>query len=266
MELLETGAELMDTNQSGTRAIDRAAQLLVWIVEADQPLSFTALVERSGLPKSTTSRLLSALERHRLVERDPDGAFRPGPVFDQYASRAGDAELVAAAQPVLERLGDRTGETINLAVPSGGEVNQIAQVDSRYLLGATNWVGLRVPLHCSALGKVFLAYGTAALPSGRLEKRTARTITSRAELEAELRSVRERGYAVAREELEPGLIAIAAPVRGHRGTVVAAVSVSGPSVRLTPERIDEVGALLVAETQALSAVLGYRPDTKEGAA
>jgi DNA-binding IclR family transcriptional regulator len=250
------------TGQYGTQAVDRAAELLVRVVESDRPRAFTELVAASGLPKSTTSRLLAALERPGLLQRDRDGAFRPGPVLLRYASHTGTADLIAFAQPVLERLGDKTGETINLAVPGGGAVEQIAQVDSRYLLGATNWVGLRVPLHCSALGKVFLAYAAAALPAGRLERRTARTITSRVILDEELDRVRRDGFAVARDELEPGLTAVAAPVHDRGAAVIAALSVSGPSVRLTDERMDEVAALLVGEAGTLSSLLGHRLDTR----
>jgi IclR family transcriptional regulator, acetate operon repressor len=241
--------------QSGTQAVDRAAELLVRVIEADQPQAFTALVAASGLPKSTTSRLLSALERQGLLQRDRDGTFRPGTVLLRYASHTGTGDLIALTQPALQRLGDKTAETVNLAVPRGGAVEQIAQVDSRYLLGATNWVGLRVPLHCSALGKVFLAFGAAVLPPGRLERRTAKTITSRAQLDEELDRVRERGFAVACDELEPGLVAIAAPVHDHSAAVVAALSVSGPTVRLTDDRIDEIGPLLVSEAENVSALL-----------
>ena len=249
--------------QYGTQAVDRAAELLVRVVESDRPQGFTALVTASGLPKSTTSRLLAALERQGLLQRDRDGTFRPGSVLLRYASHTGTGDLIALTQPNLERLGEKTAETVNLAVPRGGAVEQIAQVDSRYLLGATNWVGLQVPLHCSALGKVFLAYGAADLPVGRLERRTAHTITSRAVLDEELGSVRRRGFAVARDELEPGLIAVAAPVHDRGGAVVAALSVSGASVRLTDDRIDEIAALLVAEATTLSSLLLHTPTRQE---
>ncbi len=116
-----------------------------------------------------------------------------------------------------------------------------------------------MPLHCAALGKVLLAYGAGELPSGRLEHRAARTITSRAALQADLAVVRRRGYAVTDEELEPGLIAVAAPVHSSAGAVVAALSVSGPASRLTRTRIPEVAAICVAQANALSAVLGYQP-------
>src|SRR5436309_15785622 len=105
------------TGQSGTQAVDRAAELLVHVIESDRPLAFTALAAASGLPKSTTSRLLAALERQGLLQRDRAGEFRPGPVLLRYASHTGTADLIALTQPTLERLGEKTGETVNLAVP-----------------------------------------------------------------------------------------------------------------------------------------------------
>ena len=132
-------------------------------------MTFTGLSAATGLAKSTTSRLLLALERNGLVRRDDHGRFLPGEMFVSFAWRGGaEAGLVAVAQPFLERLGKATGETINLGVASNGMVEQIAQVDSTYLIGGTNWVGMSVPLHCSALGKVLLAYGAAQLPPGQL--------------------------------------------------------------------------------------------------
>src|ERR1700750_1709909 len=236
------------SNQSGTQAVDRAARLLSEVVHSADPMTFTELSAATGLAKSTTSRLLLALERNGLVRRDDHGGFLPGEMFVSFAGRGGaEAGLVAVAQPFLERLGKATGETITLGVASGALVEQIAQVDSTYLIGGTNWVGLSVPLHCAALGKVLLAYGAAELPPGRLDRRSPKTITSRAALELDLREVRRRGYAVTDEELEPGLVAVAAPVYRDGGAVVAALSVSGPASRLTPARVPVVAAQCAAE-------------------
>jgi len=227
------------SNQNGTQAVDRAAALLSEVVHSVDPMTFTELSAASGLAKSTTSRLLLALERNGLVRRDDHGRFLPGEMFVSFAWRGGaEAGLVAVAQPFLEKLGKATGETINLAVTSNGMIEQIAQVDSTYLIGAMNWVGLAVPLHCSALGKVMLAHGAAHLmPGQKLERRTDKTITTEAVLKNELATVRARGYAVTDEELEPGLIAIAAPIHGYDGAVIAALSVSAPTNRMTKDRV-----------------------------
>ena len=249
------------SSRGGTQAVDRAARLLTEVVHAPGSVTFTELAAATGLAKSTTSRLLLALERNGLVRRDDAGRFRPGEMFVWFAWRGGaEAGLTEVAQPFLNRLGQVTGETVNLGVGRDGVVEQIAQVDSAYLIGATNWLGRAVPLHCSAIGKVLLAYGAAELPAGRLERRTDQTITSRAALAEELAAVRQRGYAVIDGELEPGLVAVAAPVYRDGGTVVAALSVSGPGTRLTTPRIAEVAAACMAQASALSAVLGHHPE------
>jgi IclR family acetate operon transcriptional repressor len=139
-------------------------------------------------------------------------------------------------------------------------VEQIAQVDSRYMIGGTNWVGLAVPLHCSALGKVLLAFGAAELPPGRLQQRTAKTITTRQGLRAELAAVRDRGYALTDQELEPGLVAVAAPVFADGPAAVAAISVSAPATRLTADQVGVTAARCVAAADALSAALGHARD------
>ncbi|HCU91744.1 MAG TPA: IclR family transcriptional regulator [Actinobacteria bacterium] len=254
------GGEGIVTSPSGTQAVDRAARLLTEVVHSPDAVTFTELAAATGLAKSTTSRLLLALERNGLVRRDDHGRFRPGEVFVRFAWRGGaEAGLTVVAQPFLDRLGELTGETINLGVEHDGLVEQIAQVDSVYVIGATNWLGRPVPLHCAALGKVLLAYGAAPLPPGRLERLTEQTITSRAALAADLAAVCARGYAITDGELEPGLVAVAAPVYRDGGAVVAALSVSGPATRLAPARLPGVAADCVAQAGALSAVLGHRP-------
>jgi len=263
----------------GTQAIDRAATLLTAVVRRAEPASFTELAAASGLAKSTTSRLLMALERHQLIRRDHDGRFWPGELFVRYAWQGtADTDLVAVAQPFLDQLGELTGETINLGVVAssgvtaraggggaGGDarqgdapqvVQQVSQVDSRFMIGGTNWVGLDVPMHCSASGKVLLAFGAAAVAEGPFERRTGRTITTRAALDAVLASVRKRGYAVTDEELEPGLVAVAAPVFAGGPTAIAAISVSVPASRLTGSRVPATAASCVNVARALSSTLG----------
>jgi len=253
--------------QVGSQAVDRANALLTLVVESGAPRTFTSLVDELGLAKSTTSRLLQALERSRLVQRDHAGAFRPGALFSLYAARPSALhDLAELARPTCERLGELSEETVNLAVPRGSELVQIAQVDSRYVVGATNWVGVDVPAHCTALGKVLLAFGALELPRGNLERRTAHSPVDRAHLDHSLVEVRRRGWAASLDELEVGLAAVAAPVRAVDGTVVAAISVSGPTARINDRGITALGDLLTTETRGLSAQLGHHPGPgKEGA-
>ncbi len=252
--------------RTGTQSIDRAAQLLVRVVESAHAPSVSELALATGLPKSTTSRLVGALERQGLVQRDGGRAsVRPGPVLLRFVQRGlSEAHLIELAAGALDRLAEQTGETVNLTVPTALGIAGIAQRDSRHIIGSTNWVGRQLPDHCTAAGKVFLAYGVARLPAGELERLAPRTIVDRAELERELARVRARGYATIVDELEPGLWAVAVPVAGPAG-VVAALSISGPTTRLRDGLLGELARLLAAEAATLSARLGTN-DRKEGAA
>jgi len=246
-----------------SRAVDRGAQLLLAVLASDRPVGVTELARASGLPKSTTSRLLGALERHGLVAQDgPRGLLRPGPAILTYAQRAlYERNIVALAEPSLQALAAASGETINLAAPAGDGVEHLAQVDGRHFLGTGQWVGRRVELHCTAVGKVFLAAGVAALPDGPLPARAPATVVEREALERELVRVRTDGHAAAVDELEAGLAAIAAPVRGEGGRVVAALSISGPTLRLGPREIARLVPILKLEAERLSGRLGH---TQEG--
>ena len=254
---------------SGTQAVDRAAQLVSSVVAAEEPLSFAELQETSGLAKSTTSRMLAALERSGLLERDVAGGYVAGPLFWSYAARHDPwEELVRLARPAMERLGEETGETVHLSVTRGEKVVQVAQVDSRYLLGTRDWTEIEVPNHTSALGKVFYSWGALPVPDGGLERLTEATVTDPERLVREGVRARKHGWAVTHDELEVGLTGIAVPVRGPRGEVVAALGLSGPTQRLEG-RVDELGRTLSSQAEQLTRLLrGKTPTstTKEGAA
>jgi IclR family transcriptional regulator, acetate operon repressor len=241
---------------AGTQSVDRAAQLLAALLESEGPLSLRDLAEAADLPKSTASRLLSALERHGLVHQAGQrGELEPGPTILRYAHRGGvERNLLELAQQSMEALSEASGETINVAVPTPYGVEHLAQVDARHFLGAGHWVGRRVEFHCTANGKIFLAYGAAELPTGPLRRRTPQTLTNRAELARQLETVRRDGIAGAIDELEIGLAAIAAPVHGPTGHVIAALSISGPTQRL---EIEEVEPVLVGQARELSERLGH---------
>ena len=167
---------------------------------------------------------------------------------------------------MLEAIGEETGETVHLAVANGGRVAHVAQVDSTFLLGARDWTDVEVPPHCSALGKVLLAWKVLDLPDGPLERVTDQTLRTRSDLEDDLEQVRARGFAVTLDELEIGLSGVAAPVFGPDKDVVATVGISGPTARLE-DRVDHLGRLLMEQTEALSALLrhGTTRRAQEGA-
>lgn len=250
---------------TGTQAVDRAAALVATIVHADQPLSFADLQEASGLAKSTTSRMLAALERGGLLERDAGGSYVAGRLFWLYAARH-DAweELVRLARPAMERIGEETSESVHLSVARGDRVVQVAQVDSRYLLGTRDWTEVDVPPHTSALGKVFYAWEALPIPPGPLAALTASTITDPEALARDGMRARARGWAVTAGELEIGLTGVAVPVHGPRGEVVAALGISGPTPRLE-DRLDALGTNLSSHATQLSTLLRGRAP-KEGVA
>jgi DNA-binding IclR family transcriptional regulator len=258
---------------SGTQAVDRAALLVSTVVQADEPLTFAELQEACDLPKSTTSRMLTALERAELLERTDDGSYVAGGLFWLYAARHDPGEdLVRLAAPTLAAIGEATHETVNLSVARGDRVVQVAQVDSQFLLGTRDWTQVDVPAHCSSLGKVFLAWDVVELPARELEKPTAASLADPAALRADFKRAHSRGWAITVDELEVGLAGIAVPVRGTRDQVVAAIGVSGPTQRLE-DRFDELGRLLTREATALTELLrGHAPTstpsstTREGAA
>ena len=254
----------MNEAAPGTQSIDRAATLLVRLLENEGPASLNELADAADLPKSTASRLLSALERHGLVHQTGQrGKLEPGPAILRFAHRgAVERQLVELSQTSLASLSETSGETVNIGVPAAAGVEHLAQIEGPHFLGAGQWVGRRVDYHCSANGKVFLAFGSAELPPGPLPKVTEHTVDDRDVLADELVSVREDGFAVTVDELELGLVAIAAPVRGPTGDVIAALSVSGPTFRLTPDRIAELQLVLVNEAHALSERLGYSKEER----
>jgi IclR family acetate operon transcriptional repressor len=251
----------------GTTAIDRGAELLVRVLESEQPVALADLVSASGIPKSTASRLVSALERQGLVEQDGErGRLRPGPAILRVAERGLlERSVVELARASLDTLSESSGETINLAVPARHGVEHVAEVESRHFLGAGQWLGRSVDYHCTAVGKVFMGFGRAPLPVPPLAQMTPYTVTDPARLRLELAIVRREGFAEAVDELEVGLAAIAAPVRGAGGEVVAALSISGPTTRMTSERIAELKPILIDEARTLSRRLG-NPEQGEHAA
>jgi IclR family acetate operon transcriptional repressor len=259
--------EFQVTPSHGTAAVDRGADLLLRVLESEQPVALTELAAATGIPKSTASRLISALERRGLVEQDGQrGRLRPGPAILRVAERSMlERNVVELARPTLDALAEASGETINLAVPARHGVEHVAQVDSRHFLGTGQWLGRSVDYHCTAVGKVFMAFDRAATPLGPLTSHAPATITDPRRLRSELEVIRRTEFATAVDELEPGLAAMAAPVRGARGDVMAALSITGPTVRMTPVRILELQPVLLEEAHALSRRLGY-PEEGEHAA
>lgn len=196
-----------------------------------------------GVHKSTASRLAGVLERAGLLTRS-GRRYRLGLEVIRLGTLAmRSMGFVASMQPVMAKLSQQTGETVNLAVPDGNGVLNVAEVPSSYILNTSGgWIGRRTKPHAVANGKVLLAYGVLS-PPRVLERYTPQTITSPQVLAAELATVRRDGYATAVAELEEGLVAVAAPVFDPAGSCVAALSITGPEYRMHRETLDSLGRL-----------------------
>jgi len=169
-------------------------------------------------------------------------------------------DLVQEARPISRQLAADTGETVNIAVLAESSALYLDQVAGSSALQPHNWVGQHIPLHATSNGKVLLSgLDESALDSalGKLPSYTPHTITGRAKFRDELARVRDQGYAVAVDELEIGLTAVAAPIRNAHGDVVASMSVSGPSFRLPEDRVGEVVRLVVTAAAEVSHRLGW---------
>lgn len=237
---------------------ERAAQLLVAVL-GRSPRTIAELGDQLSLGADELNASLAVLAEHGLVAIDERAAtVSPGRAALRFArSGKGRDDLMELAEPRLRRLAAETGETANLIIPRPAGTEAIAQADGSHMLGTANWIGRPLGLHCTAAGKVFLAHGAATLPDGPLDAWTSATITSRAALAQDLDGVPARGYALLIDELEPGLSAVAAPVRERDGDVLAALCVSGATLRLPRQRLDLLGRLCVEQADQLSASLAY---------
>ncbi len=248
---------------SSVQSVQKAISILKAFSIQEPELGVNELSRRVGLHKSTVSRLLCTLEQAALVERNPvTEKFSLGVGLIPLAGLViSHADVRRAARAPLQWLADTTEETINLAVLDGEQVINVEQIPSSRLVKNIGWVGRRSPLHCTSTGKVLLAHmpeakiGRVLVPP--LASFAPNTITNPAQLREELTKIRDDGFAVGREELEEGLNALAAPVRNHEGRVVAAVSVSGPSYRVSPDKFPMLSGLVKEAANRIATQLGY---------
>ena len=255
---------------AAVQSVDRALSVLE-ILARDGDAGVTEVAAELDVHKSTVSLLISVLERRVLVEQEGErGKYRLGHGLLALAgATVARIDVVQASRPITAGLAQEVGETINIAMLSGSEALYLDQAMATAALRSHNWVGQRVPLHATSNGKVLLAWATPdqrrTLLPDPLPRFTRRTITSPRRLAQELDDVRTRGYARAVDELEVGLVAVAAPVRSFDGSVVASMSASGPDARLRGERIDVLGRRVRRAADEVSARLGWQRREGESA-
>jgi IclR family transcriptional regulator, KDG regulon repressor len=228
-------------------------------------LGVTRIADLLGREKSQVSRTLKTLATFGLVDRDPDSlAYRLGWRIYALASLAGDRRLLDLARPILRQLVDAFEERAFLSILQGSATLTLLSESAPTSLQASGWVGRETPAYCTSVGQVLLFdeddAGLRRVFGGvtfrQLGPGTPRSLE---DLAGRIAAGRVRGYALADEEMEPGLVAAAAPVRDPSGRIVAALNVSGPKFRLG-DRLEEAGAALVVAAADLSAALAGRPD------
>lgn len=250
-----------------SQSLDRALVLLDEL--ADGPRTLDQLAERAGVHKSTVLRLLRTLVSHRFVQRSGVRYYRLGTSLFELAYRALDERDVRrSVEPAARELNAATGHTVHLASFEDGEVIYIDKYESRHNVRMYSRIGRRAPLHCTAVAKVLLAAlsveeRTRFAAGLQYPRFTANTLTGRRALLAELARVAERGYAVDNAEHEEFIHCVAAPVRGPRGAVLAALSLSVPRVLLDLEGLLKLVPPLLAAAEKASAECGWSRVSKE---
>lgn len=247
----------------GVQSVDRAVAILAILARSGEA-GVTAIAEELAVHKSTAFRLLASLERGDLVEQtEQRGKYRLSlGILRLAGATTARLDVVQEARPVCRALAADTGETVNITVLSDRAALYLDQVAGASSLQPHNWVGQHIPLHATSNGKMLLSGLTddeLERTLGQLRPYTDATITTKRALRRELDQVRARGYATAVDELEIGLTAMAAPIRNAHGDVIASISLSGPSFRLTEERLTEVRPALLDAAGEISHRLGWSP-------
>lgn len=247
---------------AAVQSVDRALLVLEILASLGQA-GVTEIADELGVHKSTVSRLIAVLEARGFVEQVTErGKYRLGFALARLArATSAQLDLVKLSQDICDTLSLDAGETTNLAVLDGDRIVNIVEAIGPAEITLRTWVGQSCPAYATSSGKVLLsgldAADVAARLGSTLESFTETTVSSTAQLQRELTTVRERGWASVSEELEVGLNAVAAPVHDGHSQVIAALSVSGPSYRLGTERFDEVAKLTIAAADAISRRLGW---------
>ena len=221
--------------------------------------------DRVKLHKSTVHRLLMILESYRMVERDPQsGRYHLGlRLFELGTIAVASFNVRERAGRYLERVVFEVDETVHLCVLDSGEVLYLEKIEPTRSVRMASRVGRRIPAHCTAVGKAILS----RLPDRELDdilrrhglrQFTPRTITTPAELKAELQVIRERGYSIDNEEIEDGVRCVAATILDHAERPIAAISVSAPAFRLPLEKVPIVADSVTRAARELSQECGYR--------
>lgn len=247
-----------------TKSVVKTLDILETICKSDDPLDLQEISRILDLPSSTAYRLLQTLLEYGYVRQEKSSRkYSAGlKIFELSQSMIGRMQFTDVVREPLRNLANTTQETVHLAVLDHYDVIYLRKHESAPPTALYSRVGRRAPAYCTAVGKVLLAYlPESELPTFlqtiELGRFTKNTITDKAALKVELAKIREQGYAIDNMEHEDGIYCIACPIRGHTGEVIAAISVTAPSLRLELDDLTSYLPLVQKEVRAISQELGY---------
>jgi IclR family KDG regulon transcriptional repressor len=252
-------------NENTVKSVDRAMQILKLVARKKEGSGVTELSNGVDINKSSVYRILSTLVKHKLVEQDPSSEkYKLGyGLLELATSLLESIDLRAEAYPFLKELEKETNEVIHLVVYDQGQVVYIDKLEGTETLRMHSKMGRRAPVHCTAVGKSILAHlpleqVNDILDRHGMPRHTPKTITDKESFMRQLQEVREKGFALDDEENEIGIICIAAPIFDHRAQAFAAVSVSGPIMRMSDERQRQWVGLVKRTSAEISQRMGHK--------
>jgi len=246
------------------KVLNKTFSILEILLKHDSAMNMTEISEKLGLYPSTIHRILDTLKYWGYVEQNTNTQkYQLGlKLLELGMAKLHQIDLVREVTPYLKELVKQYNETVHLGVLEEGEVLYLAKEESSQTIRMISYIGKRAPLHCTALGKVLLAYMSEEerkkiLEEKELPRLTKNTITDKGELEKELDKIREQDFALDREENEKDVRCIGAPIRNYKGKVIAAISISSPIFRIDKNVQNNLKEALIKTTNKISKRLGY---------
>lgn len=250
------------------KSVDRAMTIIQLVSTRKDGYSVTELAENLGLNKSSIFRIVTTLIEHGFIQQDEETKkYRLGYQYLELSSKLLDSiDIRKEATPFLKELEEWTNEVIHLVIYSQQEAVYIEKLEGNETLRMHSQVGKRAPMHCTSAGKTILAHlpekeVKEMIEQKGLPKHTEKTMTTEAELMKNIRDIRTNGFGVERDENEVGITCMAVPIFNFRGDIAGSISISGPSIRMSEERIDQLKDPFMTIGYKVSRRLGYARTT-----
>jgi DNA-binding IclR family transcriptional regulator len=254
--------------EDGTQALRRALSILNSFSKDTVELSLTDISKSLSLPKGTVHRLLSCLKYCDFIGQDETNLkYRLGWRLFELGACVDPLNLLKKkARPYLEELSEKSKEAVHIATLKEGDIFYVDKVMGNYKMTMITHIGLRLPAHVGGLGKSLLAFLSEEklnkiIDSKELKKFTKNTLTDPNELKKALKKVKENGFAIDNEEVEIGLTCVGVPIRDLTGKVIAAISISGPTIRMSKDMMQQYTKMALETGGKISCALGFRNHT-----